>query len=159
MRGGGDGLGGAQWAAHPVITRSFPCPPSSPPVFPWSSRMRPARPLALQSYPFLWEDRYLELAAYLTTSPSLFSLTSLGSVPVSNGHPCRGHCPLSHTHPLYLFLPLLLFKTFSTFLPSATTIYFKLILHFPCPALEQAFLQGALVSLIGEWHIETKSSY
>lgn len=60
--------------------------------------MRPARPLALQSYPFLWEDRYLELAAYLTTSPSLFSLTSLGSVPVSNGHPCRGHCPLSHTH-------------------------------------------------------------
>lgn len=43
---------------------------SQPSLFPsslsLSSRIRPARPLALQSYPYLWEDHNLELAANLS---------------------------------------------------------------------------------------------
>lgn len=72
-------LRAASWAAGPLIASPLPCPPSSWPLFPWSSRVRPARHLALQSYPYLWEDHYLELAAHLslqTTAPSLFSLAS-----------------------------------------------------------------------------------
>lgn len=46
-------LRAASWAAGPLIASPLPCPPSSWPLFPWSSRVRPARHLALQSYPYL----------------------------------------------------------------------------------------------------------
>ena len=52
--------------------------------------MSPARPFTLQSYPCLWEDHHLELAAELSpqaTSPSLFALPSPEPV-TSHDHPC-----------------------------------------------------------------------
>lgn len=79
---GEGGLGGAQWAAGPITSCSLPGAASSPVLFPWSSRMSPTRPFTLQSYPCLWEDHHLELAAELSPpgTHSLFALPSSRSL-------------------------------------------------------------------------------